>query len=113
MPNFSKGPGFTIALSTGMTPKSTGTKYHLSAAYSKFSLACQKATSVATSAFTVKLLGALTTSSTAPVTLVTCTSANRIKVSTGGVPVSYVWFSCTKFTTAAGRKLRIDAGVVP
>lgn len=113
MPNFSKDPGFTIALSTGMTPKSTGSKYHLNAAYTKFTLACQRATSVATSAFTVKLLGALTTSSTAPVTLVTCTSANRIKASTGTIAVSYVWFSCTKYTTASGRKLRIDAGVLP
>ena len=98
---------------TWLIAKSTSSWIRLGGAYKLFALQVAKGSSVATSALTVKLFGALSSASTAPTLLATCTSANRFKLSTGNVPITWIKFSSTKFTTAAGRRLRVEACALP
>jgi len=106
-------PFQTTQASKWLTVKTTSKWIPLKGAYKLFTLQAAKGSTVATSAFTVKLFGALSSASTAPLLLVTCTSAIRRAVSTGNVPVTWLKFSSTKFTTAAGRLLRVEAAGVP
>lgn len=116
----------TLVLSTGMSPKSTGGWKPLGAAYSKFAVRCVRASSVGTSNFTVKVYGNMSTVNTTGaavgaigayisplITTVTQANVGQIKVSTATIVASYVKFSSTVFTTAAGRKLRIELLCIP
>lgn len=101
-------PVRSTASSTRWLVAKTTRWFNLGGAYKTFTLQCAKGTTVATSAFTVKLYGAVSTASTSPTLLATCTSANRTKFSTGSLAFNWIKVSSTKFTTAAGRQLRIE-----
>lgn len=123
----------TIVLSTGLAIKSTGKPalkstatsipqwFALGAAFSRFGLHVINATTVATSAYTISLMGSLSTNNPASLgsskfqLLVQATSANLggIKFSTSIIPATYVFVRSTKFTTAANRKVRIEMCAVP
>lgn len=115
-----------ITLSTGQSVKSTGSWLPLGAAYSKFVMRCCRATSVGTSNFSVKLYGAPSSVNTTGAAvgaigaytkplLISYTQANvgTVKISTAGNVVSWVKWSSTTMTTAAGRQLRIEIAAVP
>ena len=107
------GSGIIPFKSTAATPgwvtkKTTSKWLFLGGAYKSFAMQVAAGTTVATSALTVKLFAAVSTASTGGTNIITCTSANRLKFSTGNVPYLYLKFSCTKFTTAAGRQLRCE-----
>ncbi len=104
---------FKGATTNWLIAKSTSPWLSLGGAYKLFTLQAAKGSSVATSGFTVKLFGALSSASTAPLLLATCTSAARRAISTGNVPVTWIKFSSTKFTTAAGRRLRVETCALP
>src|SRR5258708_8460758 len=98
-----------------MTRKRAGGWAALGCEFSKVVLQSVRGTTVATSSFSVTLQGSLSTKSTAPFTLITYTSQNlrTLKMNTTQVPVTYVRFRSTKFTTAANRKLDIRIAAVP
>lgn len=85
----------------------------LNGVYKAFTAQATKGSTVALTVFSVKLYGALSTGSTSATLLLSLTSANRVKSSTGNLPFTYVKFSCTAFTTAAGRLLRVEACALP
>ena len=111
--------GGCIVLSSAMTGKSTAGSgwLRLNGVYRNFGIAVRDIGSTVTSGYTIKVRLAASTVGAAGSSwdVVQATSANRnkIKVSTGNIPASYVqWFS-TKFTTKAGRKLRVELLFLP
>lgn len=123
----------TVVLSSAFAIKSTGKParastapgipqwFALGTAYSRFGLHVINASTVATSSFSIKLMGSLSTVNPAGLgsskfaTLVTATSAalGSIKVSTGNAPATWIFVRCTAFSTAAGRKVRVEMCAVP
>jgi len=114
-------------LSTAFVLKSTG-KYSsnvkplaLGSAFGRFGLQVTPGSTVATSGFTITIVGALTSQNPGKVgtskfvTLVQATSANlgSVKFSTSIIPVTWIALRSTKFTTAAGRSLRVNVCAVP
>src|SRR5437899_7176501 len=123
----------TIVLSTGLAIKSTGKParastgpgipqwFSLGAAYARFGARVVNATTAATSAYTITIMGSLSTNNPALLgaskfqTLLTLTSATLggIKFSTAIIPATWVFVRSTKFTTAANRKVRVELCAVP
>lgn len=114
-------------LSTAFVLKSTGKPtsnvkmIHLGSPFARFGLHVQPASTVVTSGFSITIIGSMTSanpgkvSSSAYTALVTATSANlnKIKLSTGLIPAEWIGVRSTKFTTAAGRALRVFLCAVP
>lgn len=118
----------TYVLSSGFLAKTTGAWVNLTAAYTRFGARCVRGSSVGTSNFNVVIQGNLSTVNSTgaavgaigayvPQTLLTLTQAapgpGKIKFSTSLIPVQYVRFSCTAYTTAANRRLRIEFVALP
>lgn len=106
--------------------KTTSPWVPLGAAFSKFAMRCVRGTSIGTSNWSVKLQGSLSTKNTTgaavgaigaytPTVLIAMTQANvgAVKLSTSTIPAAFVRFSCTAFTTAANRSLRVEVCAVP
>lgn len=115
-------------LSTRFALKSTGKPtsgvklVDLKSPFSKFAIQVQSATTVATSRFSVTLIGSLSSanpgklgSSKYSVLVATYSSGSLglIKFSTTLTPAQFVGIRSTIFTTAAGRGLNISIAAVP
>ena len=114
-------------LSTAFVLKSTGKPtsgikmINLGAAYGRFGLQVTPGSTVATSGFTITIIGSLTSGnpgkvgSSKFVNLVQATSANlnSVKFSTSIIPVTWIGLRSSKFTTAAGRSLRVNLCAAP
>lgn len=93
----------------------------LNGTYGRFGIQVQSATTVATSSFSIRLIGSISSAnpqklgSSKFTALVTATSANLngIKFSTSIIPASWVGIASSKFTTAAGRAVTIRIVAVP
>lgn len=92
--------------------------------YSRFAIQAVPASTVGTSAFTLTLVGSLTTrnpgalgSSKFTALLANYTSANLGAIvqttKAAPIPCAFVGIRSTKFTTAAGRALRIFVAAIP
>lgn len=113
-------------LSTGLKAKSTGlavtsVKFvNLGSPFSKFAIQVQPASTIATSAFTISLIGSLTSVNPGKVgsskfsVLVQATSANlnAIKFSTTLTPAQWVGVRSTKYNAASGA-VNINIAAVP
>lgn len=104
-----------IQLSSRMAVKTTGAWTDLGGVYSKFALQCVKST--ASSNFSVKLQGTLSTKTTSPFALLTYTQANVSQIvrttAANPPPIARVRFSSTTFTTGAGKGIQIWLVALP
>jgi hypothetical protein len=124
--------GAGALISTGnFAAKSTGKPFSTAAGaikmiplrgvYGRYGVQVQSASTVATSSFSIRVIGSLSSAnpqklgSSKFTALVTATSANQngIKFSTSIIPASWVGIASSKFTTAAGRAVTIRLVCVP
>jgi len=110
--------------STGKPGTTAWTWIPLGASFSRFALQAVQATTVATSGFTLTLVGSLTTQNPGALgsSKFTALLANYTSASAPGVvqttkaapiPVAFIGIRSTKFTTAAGRALTVKIVAIP